>query len=280
MRSLLWICAACIPLAAQSTAAPDWQTAAGGKMEFDVASVKHDLSHRYRYSAFPFDATNNFAPGGSFSATLPVWEIIAFAYKLTISEARSSQAHLPAWANDYNEMYAIDAKVAGNPTKDQMRLMLQSLLADRFQLAAHFETREVPVLVLTLVKPGHPGPQLRLHSEGRPCNVDDVTQCDTPQIKLGATEVLSSRNMTLARIADMIAMPHFLDQPVIDRTGLAGSFDFYVSYAAESPDGLASDLLAVPFRTALQQQLGLKLAPSRAPVRGLVIDRLERPSAN
>jgi hypothetical protein len=63
----------------------------------------------------------------------------------------------------------IDAKADGNPTKDQMRLMMQSLLADRFKLRAHFETKQVPVLALTLVKPGKLGPKLLPHSEGPPC---------------------------------------------------------------------------------------------------------------
>ena len=187
---------------------------------------------------------------------------------------------MPAWADNFSEMYAIDAKASGTPTKDQMRLMLQSLLADRFQLAVHFEMREVPVLALTLVKPGQPGPELRPHSTGPPCLVDDRLPCETVTIELGAKEDFRSRNITLARIADVIAGEHFLDQPVIDRTGLAGSFDFNLSYAAESPDGAASDPLAVPFRTALQELLGLKLVASRAPIRILAIDRLERPSAN
>jgi uncharacterized protein (TIGR03435 family) len=110
--------------------------------------------------------------------------------------------------------------------------------------------------------------------------VDDAMQGGTVNIGLGAKEEMSSRNITLARIADVIAGEHFLDQPVVDRTGLAGSFDFHLEYAPESPDGIASDPLAVPFRTALQEQLGLKLVAMRAPVRVLVIDRLERPSGN
>jgi bla regulator protein blaR1 len=76
-------------------------------------------------------------------------------------------AHLPKWV--ITDRYSIDARAAGNPTKDQMRLMVQSLLADRFQLAAHFATQEVPVFALTVVKDGKLGPKLIAHADGRPC---------------------------------------------------------------------------------------------------------------
>ena len=73
-------------------------------------------------------------------------------------------AHLPKWV--ITDRYSIDARAAGNPTKDQMRLMVQSLLADRFQLAAHFATQEVPVFALTVVKDGKLGPKLIAHADG------------------------------------------------------------------------------------------------------------------
>src|SRR5580658_5634043 len=68
-----------------------------------------------------------------------------------------------------NDFFDIEAQAPGNPTKDQMRLMIQSLLAERFKLAVHFETRDAPVFALTLVKPGKTGPKLLPHSEGPPC---------------------------------------------------------------------------------------------------------------
>ena len=65
-------------------------------------------------------------------------------------------ARMAKWVSD--GMFEIDARAEGNPTKDQMRLMMQSLLADRFKLAVHFEAREAPVFDLTLVKQGRTGP--------------------------------------------------------------------------------------------------------------------------
>ena len=80
-------------------------------------------------------------------------------------ESRAAMAQMPKELN--SEFFDIEAQAQGNPTKDQMRLMMQSLLAERFKLAVHFETREASVFVLTLVKQGKAGPRLRPHSEAR-----------------------------------------------------------------------------------------------------------------
>jgi hypothetical protein len=73
-----------------------------------------------------------------------------------------------------SDQYAINANAAGDQTKDQMRLMMQSLLADRFKLAVHFERPEIPVLALVLDNPGKTAPNLNLHSNGPPCDVISV----------------------------------------------------------------------------------------------------------
>ena len=152
------------------TPVPDWQAAAGGKMTFDVASVK--LS---KGEFVPPNIPLNFgeayrATGGYFKADFPLSVYIEFAYKIWPSEdqERDMFAHLPAWVT--TDRYSIEARVAGNPTKDQMRLMVQSLLADRFQLAARFETHEAGVLALTSVQAGKPGPKLIPHADGPPCD--------------------------------------------------------------------------------------------------------------
>src|ERR1022692_34137 len=81
----------------------------------------------------------------------------------------SMLAHAPKWVS--TDSFEIHALANGIPTKDQMRLMLQSLLADRFRLQVHIVTVQVPVLALVLEKPGKTGPKLRPHSEGPPCDV-------------------------------------------------------------------------------------------------------------
>jgi bla regulator protein BlaR1 len=155
-----------------------WETAAGGKMAFEVASVKPTDS--FPPPNFPLDAGDGFASmvdgrlgppaGNRFSASMTLATYISFAYKLMLTrdQEQSMIARLPKWVA--TDRFEIQARAAGNPTKDQMRLMVQSLLADRFKLAVHFETQEVPVLALTLIKPGTLGPNLRPHADGPPCD--------------------------------------------------------------------------------------------------------------
>ena len=148
----------------------DWQAAAGGKMAFEVASVKAD-SGPFRPPNFPLDNGNAFAPGGRFSADFGVVAYVQFAYKVRISrqqlDAMTARGHLPKWIE--NDRFAIEAKAAGSASKDQMRLMMQSLLAERFHLAVHYETQETAVMALRMVKAGKMGPNLRPHSEDPPC---------------------------------------------------------------------------------------------------------------
>lgn len=293
-------------LAAQSPDVPDWQTAAGGKMAFEVASVKP--SKQFEPPNFPLSAENAYAPGGRLSATFQLYTYITFAYKLrpTAEQRRAALANLPKWVT--TDLYEIRARAEGNATKDQMRLMMQSLLADRFKLAVHFETREVPVLALTLDKPGKLGPKLHPHAEGPPCpeyfdpasrpaplKAGDVfpAMCGVTGLRAGSgLIVVGSRDTTMQLLADMVqgngSMAGDLDEPVVDRTGLNGTFDYTIEYAGQfgPPPPLGADAPPPPetsgptFRQALREQLGLKLVKSRAPIRTIVIDHVERPSEN
>ena len=101
------------------------------KMEFDVASVKQNKSDGASISNFPLGPGAVYVPnGGLFSATgFPLATYIAFAYKLTGNDAQSLPSQLPGWAT--TDRFDIQARVQGNPSKDQMRLMMRSLLGDR-----------------------------------------------------------------------------------------------------------------------------------------------------
>jgi bla regulator protein blaR1 len=96
------------------------------------------------------DNRNAFAQGSRFSAIVPLWVYVQFAYKLSSNERgsdddrRAAMVELPRGVN--TEDFEIDARASGNPTKDQIRLMMQSLLAERFKPAVHFETRKSPCL--------------------------------------------------------------------------------------------------------------------------------------
>ena len=134
-------------------------------MAFKVASIKPwKPGTNFIELTFPLDPGHAKPLGDRFSASFPLSAYIEFAYELRPGQVDAALGQFPNWVS--TDVYEIEARAEGNPTKDQMRLMMQSLLADRFKLVVHFETQEVPVLALTLVKPGKIGPKLRRHAEG------------------------------------------------------------------------------------------------------------------
>jgi bla regulator protein blaR1 len=289
--------------AAQAHDVPGWQTAAGGTMSFDVASVKPNRT--YWYPPFPFDSGNVYKSRGLFSASLPLWSYIEFAYKLgpNLEQRQAAVAKFPKGLSP-EEYFEIDARAEGPPSKDQLRLMLQSLLADRFHLTVHFETRDTAVFALSLARPGKTGPKLRRRDEGPLCEefatppsgppvVASVfpKNCEFPQmaIKSSGIWIAGERNATMASLAEAIYRfgvgAGAVDKPVVDETGLTGRFDFTLEYRPEflrapRADGPLPDSPGKPFPEALREQLGLRLTSSRAPITTLIVDRVERPSEN
>jgi bla regulator protein blaR1 len=278
-----------ISASAQSTAPPTWETAAGGKMAFEVAAVKPTSpGTKFTPPIFALDAGDSYAStGGRFWADFPLSVYIAFAYKISLSSIQGQQ--LPKWVG--SDRFNIQAKAEGNPTKDQMRLMMQALLADRFKLAVHFETNEAPVFVLTLAKPGKLGPNLRPHADGPSCDVPDTSVfpslCDLYALTMsGKLTKAGARNTTMDTLAEGVSGLGRLGRPVIDKTGLSGRFDFTLEWLREGggpapPEaGVEPDLQGPTFLEALREQLGLKLESTRGPVQTLVVDHVERPSEN
>jgi bla regulator protein BlaR1 len=284
--------------AGQSAPVPEWQTAAGGKMAFDVASIRLSPPGTEFDAGFPLSPDDSYVKtGGNFSSVFPVSSLISFAYKLNADEWRMMRALLPKWANE--EIYTVHARSENvDATKDQMRLMVQALLADRFKLTAHFEMKETAIFALELAKPGQTGPGLRPHGEGPPCDktLDDATDkptkvfpevCDVFSGSRGEkTMRLGSRNTTMELLASSLDNVGRLGRPVVDRTGLAGRYDFVLEYApqagqlgfSKAKDG--EDAGGTTFLEALKEQLGLKLEATKAPEKVLVVDRVERPSEN
>ena len=272
-------------------------------MAFEVASVKPSTA--FRPPNFPFDPGDAKTVGGRISAVFPVIAFVEFAYKLGPGDV--STPFPKSFPMDRS--FDIETRAPGNPTKDQMRLMMQTLLADRFKLKVHFETREGPVLALTLVRPGHLGPKLRPHADGPPCPGEFEmhgppdpkgvfpTVCGYPQI-WGTRDrtLIGGRNVAMEIIAEesvhgMGSMFGEIDKPVIDRTGLQGRYDFtlelppglmhiVVRSAPPTPDTPLPDPTGTPLMNALRTQLGLKLVSTKGPIRKLVIDHIEQPSPN
>ena len=259
-------------------------------MAFEVASIKKDTGN-FKPPSFALDSGDAYAAtGGRFSADFPLTVYISFAYKLSLTpEQRQAMiAHLPKWVTE--DRFDIQAKaVESNPTKDQMRLMMQALLADRFQLAVHFETQETPVLALLLVKPGKLGPKLRPHDEGPSCDAAPSPDVFPPKCYLmamtrraGRMPMIGSRDTTMESIAS--ALPG-MGRPVVDRTGLSGRFDFTLEWSPDNsippaPGEPVPDTQGPSVQEALREQLGLRLEATKAPIKILVVDKVERPSEN
>jgi uncharacterized protein (TIGR03435 family) len=183
-----------------------------------------------------------------------------------------------------------------NTTKDQMRLMMQALLADRFKLALHYETQETQVLVMTLMKPGKMGPRLRLHADGPPCDVvaprppGAAVTFDRCNLYMAINEpenvlLAGARNTTVELMAAFFSNVGHM-RPIVDRTGITAKIDFSMEYtperrsaAAAGADGQA-ELPGTTFEQALKDQLGLKLEPAKAPLEIPVVDHVEMPSEN
>lgn len=279
--------------------------AAGVRMAFDVASVKPNMSDAPAGSRFPLGPGDAYVPDGDlFSATnQALIAYMRFAYKL----GQNDLLGLPAWV--YEDRFDIEARTQENPTKDQVRLMMQSLLADRFKLTKHTERRTKPVFTLVLAKAGKRGPQLQAHSDDG-CSASSTPQ--TPGMPLPAAPSsksglqlppipcdsigpipasafdrgrLGGRRVTIGRIASFLTNPYTgVDRPVIDRTGLVGTFDFSLEWSlgADSiqPPGALPPDAGPTFLEALEEQLGFKLKSTTGPVDVLVIDHVEHPSPN
>ncbi len=215
---------------------------------FEVASIKPNTSENGRSSTRP-------GPTELYLENTSLRKCIGLAYN--VSEDRDNAISAPDWLNF--ERYDIAAKYPAGTSLDQVRVMLQNLLADRFQLKLHRESKEVPIYALVAAKNG---PRLAESAPGI-------------QGSIGMSNGhLSGKGVPVAALADRLSGPVFqLGRPVLDRTGFIGVYDFTLDRA--------SDDSAASLFTALQEQLGLRLDAQKGTVEVLVVDSMERkPSAN
>ena len=188
----------------------------------------------------------------------------------------------PDWIGKPGQIsvYDIEAKGEGNAalTKEQARLMLQALLAERFQLKVHRDTKEMPVYNLEVAKGG-----LKI-KESAPGTESKSDGSITPTIT-----TLKYANVTMAGF--VLRMAHNFDRPLLDNTGLKGGYDITMSYTPRRPEltGVEAEAAAarpavagpeIPITVALQDQLGLRAVPAKTQVEVVVIDHAEKPAAN
>jgi len=204
----------------------------------------------------------------------------------------------PAWID--SEGYDIDAKAKDNTDPSQWWAMWQTLLADRFQLRLHRETRELPVYVLMAANTGLKLPPAQeaecvsFPPGSTPKHVPGKVDCGYVSGPFGDGDRLRIEGRKV-RVADLIKeLASILNRPVLNETAFTGEFDLNLSFAADEnlrgipsvvPGDPAGSRVAtkpgVPnIYAALEQQLGLELRSARGPVEVLVVDHAERPVEN
>jgi uncharacterized protein (TIGR03435 family) len=240
--------------------------AADANPEFEVATVKPSK---------PDTPGKMFGIRGRHFSTLNTTldDLITFAYGVHVKQIVDG----PAWFG--SDKYDLDGQPdgQGQPNEKQWKTMVQKLLADRFKLTFHRDKKELSAYVLVV---GKNGPKLT-KSQGEPNGL--------PGLMFRGPGIFNASNATMMNFAGILQAA-VLDRPVVDQTGLQGKYDFPVKWTPDESQFASfgqkipppSDNADAPpgLFTAIQEQLGLKLESTKAPVEVLVIDHVEKPSEN
>jgi uncharacterized protein (TIGR03435 family) len=169
-----------------------------------------------------------------------------------------------------SDRYDIISKAPGNPTDDEMKVMTRALLAERFKLKFHHETREVPVLILAT---GKSAPKLYPPQEGEKHGLKIVPKTDDDR-KVVSYRVIATR-FSFAQLNQTFARQ--LERVIVNQTGLEGDFDFTLDFTPDenTPNPLDPSLVI----SAMRDQLGLTLKTQKGPVDFLAIDSVEKVAA-
>jgi uncharacterized protein (TIGR03435 family) len=246
------------------------------RLEFDVASIKRASADVTLRSGFiP-------TPGRFIAESVTAQSLIAFAFRDTADEVTGA----PAWAR--SDRYNVTATLPREATVSETALMLRNLLVDRFQLLVHIETRERDVLALVRLDPSRPFPPgfQRIDEDCTQPRDDkpmpQVRQIETAEmptcLSINNGRILNSGGMPTKMLAAQVS--GYAGRRVIDQTGLPGSYRFVLRYSRPEPNAPPATDDYPDITTALREQLGLKLVPTKAPVNVVVVDRLEPPSEN
>jgi uncharacterized protein (TIGR03435 family) len=236
-------------------------------LKFEVASLKPSPADVRGGGIRPAQGGERYIATG-----LPLRMLIMVAYQLKTDQITGG----PDWMN--TDRWDMNAKAEKPSSAEELHLMLQDLLADRFQLKFHRETKELPVYVLSVDK----APKLTAH---------DAASAGDPWIDQAIQKIVQVKMSAKFCPMDYFAwrLGQVLDRPVINRTQLQGGFDFELNYTRDLPQGIPEGALlnGEPIDTsgpnifnALKQQLGLKLDSQKGPVEILVIDHVEKATEN
>jgi uncharacterized protein (TIGR03435 family) len=215
------------------------------------------------------------APGGEryVATNVPLRILILVAYRVKTDQLVGG----PGWMD--TEPFDMNAKAERPSNVEELHVMLQNLLAERFKLRFHRETKELPVYALTVDKNG---PKLQAH-EARSAGDPWIDQAIDQVVRVKMNARFCPMDYFAWRLAQM------LDRPVLDLTQLKGGYDFDLSFTRELPPGIpeGAALNGAPIDTsgpsvfdAVRQQLGLRLERQKGPVDIMVIDHAEKPGDN
>jgi uncharacterized protein (TIGR03435 family) len=252
---------------------------------FEVASVKPNKTNEPQ-------AVPQMQPGRVTLINRTLRYLVQFAYSTLESQLYEFQVvGGPDWADAdrFDVLARMDGSVPPGPAAANLgRLMMRSLLADRFQLEVRVESRELPVYALVMARQdGRLGPGLRRRPEsdcagpvvarpGRPDPNGNVPLCGYfSGGAQGGKGMLTYRGVPVSQLARPAALTR--DRIVVDRTGLTGIFDVDLTWATDVGANNPSTPGPSVF-TAVEEQLGLKLEPARAAVDVFVIERAQRPT--
>ena len=240
-------------------------SASAGAQSFEVASIKPSQP-----ASADRQITGFQTPGGGrlSTASTSLRMLITFAYNVKDFQLSGG----PGWAS--SEMYDIVAKADGNATPPQLRLMLQTLLKDRFKLALRNETKDAPIYELVVAKGGS--------------KIQEDTASARARLGMTGPGKLIAQKASLAMFAQLLGT--LAGRPVADKTGLASTYTFKLDWTPTvgegglpgpgGPDVAPPDSSGPSLFTALQEQLGLRLQSAKGPVESLVIEEAEKPTEN
>jgi uncharacterized protein (TIGR03435 family) len=247
---------------------------------FDVVSIKRATDIRSRRSVGE-------EPGGKFVVSgMAIAPVIRTAYPADTSDLIGA----PEWVN--SESYDLTAQAGREVAREQMEAMLRAMLAEKFKLVVHYEMQERPVYAMVIARAdGRLGPNIRkseldcdaIQAAWRTGSRDPVPPAGNGAPACGMSmrgtqgmEVLLG-GRPLSTLASSFGSA--TGRVVVDKTGLKGNYEVTLNYMPQPKADAPPDAPPNIF-TALQEQLGLKLEPDRAPLKILVIDRVERPAEN
>lgn len=269
---------------------------------FDVVSIRESKSADTPYTNFPMNPGPQYNNEGGLlvARNIPLLQLFVFAYTHSMYQIQALRDSLPDWVR-YTR-YDVQARAEGRPTKDEMREMVRSLLEERFHIKEHTETREMPVFRLVQIHPGRFGPNISASRTGEPpcAAFGPYAGAAVPTIAGGLPEFcgillmlpqmrsgefqLAGRKLTMTDLARGIeaATNTRVDRPILDGTGLTGTFDVTLHFTPENSDPARANEFPVglPLDEALHNQLGLKLQPGKGPVEVVVLDHIEKPTEN